>query len=236
MTDQRWPLLFGLLFAMVSPCLEAQGQRSLAELLASRASITTHVAEDSIPSVPQTVENAMRQMATAASVIFVGEVTSIRRTSSAVEILWLVREPIRGVTESTFVMREWQGLWGDGSPRYVVGQQSLVLLQSSSAAGFCSPVPDGVLPVRGDTGSSTVDVRWVMTHVQRASMLAPGGALPVRTFGALLQQEEPALFAAKSMAVRIATEDQQKQDGSHLDLTVVTSLLKAWTNTGRGVS
>jgi hypothetical protein len=98
-------------------------------------------------TIPQTIEDALRQMSDVAGVIFVGEVTAIRQlagengASGVVEIDFRVDDAVRGCrASSTYTLREWGGLWSAGDKRYRTGQRLLMLLHSPGAAGVSSPV------------------------------------------------------------------------------------------------
>jgi hypothetical protein len=149
---------------------------------------------------PQTSDEALQAMEQMAGVIFSGQVTAVRRQTGAngatglVEIDFAVDDAVRGVSGSSYTMREWAGLWAGGDEPFRVGQQFLMLLYAPSAAGLSSPVGgmDGAIPIRGagpaptlanglltvsaqSVGAGTsiqsdglvVDLRWVQTWVVR---------------------------------------------------------------------
>ena len=162
----------------------AYGESS-AKDTASAASASASVPQN---VVPQNVEDALHQMSDRAAVIFVGQVTAVRRidgggvSSGVVEVEFQVDQAVRGCAAGTpYVLREWAGLWVGGDQRYRVGQRLLMLLHAPGASGMSSPVDglDGAIPiVRGGSaplmaGTSArvappaVDLRWVGTKVQR---------------------------------------------------------------------
>lgn len=176
--------------------------------------------------VPTDIEDALRQMADQAAIIFVGEVSSIHHRQGAVEICWQVEDAVRGVTaDTTYVQHEWAGLWADGVPRYQVGQRSLVMLHAPSAAGFSSPVSgqDGVLPAHGDAVNGTVDLRWINTHIARAQRNLNGGVISVARMQAKVQ-----------LRVQFGEETQQDivEQTGNIDRSVVLGMLRTWAREG----
>jgi hypothetical protein len=155
------------------------------------------------------VDAELRRMASAADVIFAGQVLAVRSHAVAgamgsgwVEVEFRVEEAIRGCGgRPTYVLKEWAGLWTGGRQRYAVGQRALVMLHAPSAAGLSSPVggQDGVIPLAGageapgpeDRGAGAVerkvDLRWVQARVERPAALGMGAgassdvAVPERT-------------------------------------------------------
>lgn len=128
---------------------------------------------------PQTTEDALRQLAEQAGIIFTGAVTAVRRPAPAspqaagvVEIDFAVTDAIRGVFGSTFTLREWAGLWAANDQPFRPGQRFLMLLHTPNAAGFSSPVggPDGAIPIRAAGASSTPTSQSLVT----ANSVAPG--------------------------------------------------------------
>jgi hypothetical protein len=116
---------------------------------------------------PPTVIDILHQMSDKADVIFAGQVLAIRRPNDGVvEVAFRVDQAIRGCTGSTYILREWAGLWGGGSQRYRVGQSLLMLLHAPSAAGMSSPVGglDGAIPIR--QGGAVVAVNKISTPAQ----------------------------------------------------------------------
>jgi hypothetical protein len=151
-------------------------------------------------------------MAQQAAVIFAGEVVGVRRVdgldgaTGVVEIEFAVDDAVRGVSGSTYTLREWAGLWTAGDQSLRAGQHYLMLLHAPSAAGLSSPVgsADGAIPIRGEPAEPalaepgrgsravggtavdgrTVDLRWIATRVvrpasNRSASVAHPTALPV---------------------------------------------------------
>jgi len=137
-------------------------------------------------------------MAAQAAVIFVGQVRAVDRQDAHgfVDVSFAVQTDLRGTTATTYVLREWAGLWTWQQDRYHVGERLLLLLRPRSSSGFSSPVGglDGALPLLGglqpplltadgnvtpDTGASSpsssnevaytrVDLRWIAARVVRS--------------------------------------------------------------------
>ncbi|HMF53502.1 MAG TPA: hypothetical protein VK593_04080 [Edaphobacter sp.] len=143
------------------------------------------------PATPPdiTVEDALHHMSDQAGVVFVGEVIAIRNREGedgapgVVEIEFRIDQAVRGCTAgSTYVLREWAGLWSGGDQRYRIGQRLLMLLHTPGLGGVTSPVGGmaGAIPIRGtttaphaaDTSTATLppiaDLRWVGTQLQRS--------------------------------------------------------------------
>jgi hypothetical protein len=151
---------------------------------------------------------ALHDLARLAGVIFAGEVVAVHRrealngATGVVEVAFAVDDAIRGVSGSTYILREWAGLWATGDEPFRVGQRYLMLLHTPGAAGFSSPVGgmDGAIPIRGDSeglapptatrvagvtvGASTgedlrsldlqtVDLRWIATRVVQPVVYRP---------------------------------------------------------------
>ncbi len=165
----------------ISRCLRTLPAAAL--LIASVAHAQTS------PNNPDTtVEDALHYMSDQAGVVFLGEVIAIRHregdngASGVVEIEFRVDQAVRGCTAgSTYVLREWAGLWSGGDQRYRIGQRLLMLLHTPGPAGVTSPVGGmaGAIPIRGSvsvlraTDASTTtappvaDLRWVGARLQR---------------------------------------------------------------------
>jgi hypothetical protein len=133
---------------------------------------------------PETVVDILHQVSDKADVIFAGQVVAIRRTNEGVvEVEFRVDQAIRGCTAGTsYILREWAGLWAGDIERYRVGQSLLMLLHAPSAAGMSSPVSglDGAIPIR-QGGVATpladaatppqppfVDLRWLGAKLPHA--------------------------------------------------------------------
>ncbi len=167
---------------------------------------------------PLTVETALRQMFDRAGVIFVGQVTAVRRPDNAstspgwVEVEFQVDQAVRGCSSgASYTLREWAGLWGGGDQRYRVGRRLLMLLYVPGASGMSSPVDglDGAIPiVRSGTvppdGSSSahltppaVDLRWVGAKLLRPVPYSSASAA-VRLTGQALQHHAAGFAGADS--------------------------------------
>ncbi len=101
---------------------------------------------------PATVTEALQALAARAAVIFAGHVVAIDRqdASGFVDVRFHVDDAVRGVAgNSSYVLREWSGLWTGGQARYRVGQRLLMLLHARGPSGMSSPVngQDGVIPI-----------------------------------------------------------------------------------------
>jgi hypothetical protein len=150
--------------------------------------------------LPQTVEDSLHEMSDAAGVIFAGQVLSVRvvpgnvGAPGVVEVRFRVDQAVRGCSAGgTYVLKEWQGLWGAGDARYRVGERLLMLLRAPGASGLSSPVGgmDGAIPIRGvesqiDGGSVVgaavapermADLRWVGARMLRTASSGPGAGL-----------------------------------------------------------
>lgn len=149
-----------------------------------------------------TVEAALRTMSAQAAVIFVGTVTDVRRrggegfpgVAGVVEISFLVERGISGSTDgSTYVLKEWGGLWAPGEQRYKTGARLLMFLHAPSAFGLSSPVGgmDGAISIVGSSpvveegegteavNAPTADLRWLAAklghpqHLKQANTSTP---------------------------------------------------------------
>jgi hypothetical protein len=141
---------------------------------------------------PQSVEDALHRMSDRAAVVFVGQVTAVRRVDGGeagqgvVEVSFRVDQAVRGcVTGGTYVLREWAGLWAANDARFRVGQRRLMMLHAPGPGGMSSPVGgmDGAIPVHGvgkavwsandsaatigTPAAEMVDLRWVGTRLAR---------------------------------------------------------------------
>ena len=184
MLRQSRALLWGLLLALL-PCT-AQAAVSQTQHDTSRELLAENTTASSTPA---TLEAALRALADQADVIFTGEVVSIDSRADAVEVRWQVEAAVRGAAAGqVYVLREWVGLWQSDSTRYVKGQRALLLLHAPSAAGYASPVggSDGVIALRGNAESGTLDLRLLQQRVlvTDAARLRP--ALALRAAGGSL--------------------------------------------------
>jgi hypothetical protein len=113
----------------------------------------------------------MRNLASRAGDVFVGQVTSIERKGSIVEVHFAVQQTVLGTAGSTYTLREWAGLWPQGEQRYVPGQRVMVFLHSASAAGLSSPVDgmEGIVPLipTGADKAPLLDVRRLASRIRR---------------------------------------------------------------------
>jgi hypothetical protein len=172
---------------------------------------------ESVAGAPQDVETALHQMSDRADVIFVGQVTAVRRVdggnvaSGVVEVEFRVDQAIRGCTAGApYVLREWAGLWEVGALRYRVGQRLLMLLHAPGVAGMSSPVDglDGAIPVvrggsaplagesAGRMSPPAVDLRWVGIKLLHPVSYRSGVGRGPRA------AMQPAMSIARSQAVR----------------------------------
>jgi len=151
-------------------------------LLAANLAFAPLVSSQETAPTPTTVEEALQQIAAAAGVIFVGEVTAIKWRQGE-NGSFRVDDAVLGCAAgSTYKLNEWAGLWAGGDPRYRVGQRLLMLLHPPGVLGVSSPVGGtaGAIPIRGTTPSPQMatgstaqtaqiaDLRWVGTRLLRA--------------------------------------------------------------------
>ncbi len=134
--------------------------------------------------LPQTADDALHTMSQAAGVIFAGRVVAVRRhegldgATGVVEIEFAVDDAVRGVSGSTFTLREWAGLWPAGDEPFRVGQRLLMMLYAPSAAGLSSPVGgmDGAIPIHG--GQTSAQTAAAMTPEVAARVAAGEESAP----------------------------------------------------------
>jgi hypothetical protein len=127
----------------------------------------------------QSANAALREMTQLAGVIFTGQVVGVRRvagadgTTSVVEISFAVQDAVRGVSGTTYTVREWAGLWPAGDTPFVVGQRYLMLLHTPSAAGLSSPVGgmDGAIPIRGGPVAGTATANATAEEIAGIDMV-----------------------------------------------------------------
>lgn len=151
-------------------------------------------AQTAAPTLAPGAEDALHALSQSAAVIFAGQVTAIRRhegvdgATGVVEVDFAVEDAVRGVSSSTYTLREWAGLWAAGAEPFCVGRRYLMLLHAPGRAGLSSPVggTDGAIPILGAasevppsaaqpvvaalpalTDGRVVDLRWVATRVAR---------------------------------------------------------------------
>ncbi len=153
-----------------------------------------------------TLSAALRAMAEQADVVFLGTVESVRRvggdgglSGGVVEVEFRVEGAVRGVSGTSYVLREWGGLWPAGERRYAVGETRLMLLHRPGTTGLSSPVGgmEGAIPVRGvgtrvgeesrpssagqtmagqGEGQQMADLRWIAAKLVRPVRYATGAA------------------------------------------------------------
>ena len=146
------------------------------------------------PSVAVSAAGVLRSMAKRAGVIFAGTVIAVDREDGAgfVEVRFRVDRVVRGPLQgSTYVLREWAGLWSGEPERYRTGARLLMLLTGRGRSGMSAPVDGmaGAIPVTAseqppllhggetpppDVGASTpepsVDLRWIETLADRTGL------------------------------------------------------------------
>ncbi len=195
-----------------------QAQQSIGEAMRHANALQAMRSEaQGLPAPPETVEEALHSLYERAEVVFTGEVTSVERIGDAVAVTFRVDDGIRSVVSgSTYVLREWAGLWADDPMRYVVGEQRLMLLHANSVCGFASPAggSSGAIRLHGDPVQGTADLRWVA--VQVAVTNASSAPSVVSPF-------------AKTMPISQADDEPTAAvDHSAVDGAVVTGMLHAW--------
>jgi len=189
-----------------------------------------------------TVEDALHRMSDQAGVVFLGEVVAIRHiageggASGVVEVEFRVDQAVRGCTGgSSYVLREWAGLWSGGDQRYRVGQRLLMLLHAPGAGGVTSPVGGmaGAIPIRGSASalqttvaaSSTpppvADLRWVGTRLQRSVVYRTSSRALVTA------ASMPKAVTADDAASDVSTAAQQAP------VSVVVTMLATWQKNAR---
>jgi hypothetical protein len=130
------------------------------------------IANDSLPAPDSTLGDAIRNLASRAGVVFVGQVTSIEHKSGIVEVHFAVQQTVQGSVGAIYTLREWSGLWPQGEQRYTVGQRAMIFLHPTSAAGLSSPVDgmEGIIPLvpMGADAAPLLDVRRLATRIKRA--------------------------------------------------------------------
>ena len=114
--------------------------------------LVTHVPVAGVVSVA--ASTVLLQMASHAGVIFSGEVVSVEHGGGFVDVRFRIDEAVRGCAQggtkkSTYVLREWGGLWTGRPDRYRTGQRYLMVLTARGPAGMSSPVggTDGAIPL-----------------------------------------------------------------------------------------
>ena len=186
---------------------------------------------EATPSASDT-EQALHAMLHLAGVIFAGRVTAIHRQEGSsgatgfVEIEFAVEDAVRGVSGSSYTLREGAALWPAGDSRFRPGQRYLMLLHTPGPSGLSSPVGgmDGAIPIRGsveyapqsavasarvvstESDNSVVDLRWIAARVERPvsyriNLLParpPAPAHPSALAAAVAQSQDAAVAASES--------------------------------------
>jgi hypothetical protein len=237
------------------------GAGALAFLLAANGGRAQMAAE----TAPGTTEDALHAMTQQAAVIFTGKVVAVRRVggmdgaTGVVEIEFAVDDAVRGVSGSTYTLREWAGLWAAGDQPLRAGQRYLMLLHAPSAAGLNSPVGgmDGAIPIRGEPAQAelgrgtrtrgwvangderTVDLRWVATRVvrpvsYRLESVSHPTALPVRLRAEAMlatpaQGTEAADISPGREVAAVGSIAPAAQDAGY---ATVLALLRGWEKRG----
>ncbi len=208
--------------------------------------LTTGAACGQTASAPETVVDVLHDFSDQAAVIFAGQVLAVRRPGTGVvEVEFRVDEAIRGCSVGApYVLREWDGLWAGGTPRYRVGQRLLMLLHAPSAAGMSSPVGgmDGAIPIR--QGSATtesagaaqppyVDLRWLGARVPRAVVYAAQSA---RRVGGAARAEVAAAGGSVGVApiVVMGNGEQSSVPSQQASVDAVVGMLMGWQKVQHG--
>jgi hypothetical protein len=213
--------------ALAGAPLLSQMSIATAMLARERSGLVTAPVTDTDGGVVQpatSLEDALRTAFASADVIFVGEVLAVNRTASAVMVRWRVEDAVRGLSAvGLYEQKEWPGLWADGNARYVVGERALVLLHAPSEAGFASPVGDGVIPLRGDTITGTLDLRWIAQQVVVADAARLQPMLALRSASGNFAIRDALLaHTAQTASVPRGLQSLPRMDNSFLILTPPT--------------
>jgi hypothetical protein len=117
------------------------------------------------------VGSVIRNLASRAGVVFVGQVESVQANGGVMEVVFAVQKPVIGDVGETYTVREWAGRWTGGQQHYRVGQRAMMFLYAPNEAGLSSPVEGmaGVVPLvpMGADADALLDVRWLATKVVR---------------------------------------------------------------------
>lgn len=149
-----------------------------------------HGVSEPYPAPQATTYAVLEEMASRASVMFVGTVTAVQVSggddargdvaTGVVAVSFLVDEGISGpAVGSTYVVREWAGLWRDAA-RYKVGDRRLMLLHAPGPWGLSSPVDgmDGAIPLTGGGAGQPADAAGVaMAGTSAAAAGTIGGGM-----------------------------------------------------------
>jgi hypothetical protein len=153
-------------------------------------------------AIPGATAATLEALAGRAGVIFAGQVAEVRRNDDGgyVDVVFHVDTAVRGCGHaSTYVLREWAGLWIGREDRYIVGQKLLMLLAARGPSGVSAPVGGmaGRIPLAGtrmpplargtgvapadtaaeDAGEEAVDLRWVQALSVRGVSLQSSAAV-----------------------------------------------------------
>ncbi|SEG53929.1 hypothetical protein SAMN05421819_3390 [Bryocella elongata] len=162
-------------------------------LLASAFMRRAEAQGTAVPQPDATLGAALRSLASRAGVVFVGQVTQVERTGEVVLVHFRVDQQILGDAPSSFVLREWAGLWPNGEQRYYPGLRAMFFLHAASGSGFSSPVDgaDGVVPAipQGAEAIPLLDTRRLDARLQRSV----GNPLPDASVSAVLLTEAASL-------------------------------------------
>jgi hypothetical protein len=189
-------------------------------------------------AAPETVVDVLHAFSDQAAVIFAGQVLAVRRPGTGVvEVEFRVDEAIRGCSAGApYVLREWDGLWVGGAPRYRVGQRLLMLLHAPSAAGMSSPVGgmDGAIPIRQGSAATEsagaaqppyVDLRWLGARVPRAVVYAAASA---RRVGAGARVVAAVAGERVSVAPIVVSGEQSSVPSQQASVDAVMGMLMGW--------
>lgn len=169
------------------PCRSTRFLRTalFAPVLFFAAFTAANAQQTSAAEITQEIIAELQLLRAQASTVFVGQILSVDRKDSAVQITFRVEQPIAGTSGQTFTLREWAGSWPPGSSRYLPGQRVLAFLHPASPAHLASPVhgAEGMVPVivQGANAPQLVDVRRVAASVVRT----PGTPLLTQADGAM---------------------------------------------------
>ncbi len=212
----------------------AEAQITLREALSRHAVVRAAVShpDEALPiAPPATITEALSRAAAQAEIIFLGEVTSVERQGNAVRVSFRVDSAVRGVKAGqTYSMREWAGLGADGESRYRKGQRMLVMLHSPSAAGFTSPIggAEGLLPMRGDAVTGSLDLRWLMTGIVRSPAAGTAAPPPMQSSFDTGHPAAGRSFHGPDAVARSVTDPNLPEPDS-LDSALVLEMLRALT-------
>ncbi|HEY9138885.1 MAG TPA: hypothetical protein VIM67_11480 [Terriglobus sp.] len=194
-----------------------QAQQSIGDAMRHAAVVSSPMPAEGLLAPPDSVEAALHSLYQRAEVVFTGEVTLVERKGDAVAVSFRVEDGIRNVVSgSTYVLREWSGLWADDASRYVVGERRLMLLHANSVCGFASPAggSSGAIRLHGDAVQGTADLRWV------AAQVAVKSATSTTPVASAFAQAVPITQGSDESPIAV--------DHSALDSAVVTGMLHAW--------